>query len=124
MKRDLDLVRMILLEAEEADGRLDLSRFVDTSLPLDLLGFHVEMMADAGLVDAEVGHAMGGRCSSVTINRLTWAGEDYLDAIRSDAVWQRVKKAMRETVGDTALSVVKEAGLALSLALIKQQLNI
>ena len=58
MKRDLDLVRMILLEAEEADGRLDLSSFVDASHSLDLLGFHVAMMADAGLVDAEVGHAM------------------------------------------------------------------
>lgn len=124
MKRDLDLVRMILLEAEEADGRLDLSRFVDASHSLDLLGFHVAMMADAGLVDADVGHAMGGRCSSVTVNRLTWAGEDYLDAIRSDTVWQRVKAAMRDTVGDTALSVVKEAGLALSLSLIKAKLGV
>ena len=124
MKRDLDLVRMILLEAEEADGMLDLSRFVDASHSLDLLGFHVEMMADAGLVDAEVGHVMGGRFSSVTVNRLTWAGEDYLDAIRSDTVWQRVKAAMRETVGDTALSVVKEAGLALSLSLIKANLGV
>ena len=67
---------------------------------------------------------MGGRCSSVTVNRLTWAGEDYLDAIRSDTVWQRVKAAMRDTVGDTALSVVKEAGLALSLSLIKAKLGV
>lgn len=124
MKRDLDLVRMILLEAEESDGRLDLSRFVDASHSLDLLGFHAEMMADAGLVDAEVGRAMGGSCSSVTVNRLTWAGEDCLDAIRSDTVWQRVKAAMRDTVGDTALSVVKEAGLALSLSLIKAKLGV
>lgn len=124
MKRDLDLVRLILIEAEKADGRLDMSGFVDEGNSMDCLGFHLEMMDDAGLIDADVGHAMGGHVSNAVVKRITWDGFDYLDVIRSDTVWFKVKKAIADTVGETSLSVAKAACAELAKHLVLLKLGI
>ena len=39
--------------------------------------------------------------------RLTWAGHDYLDAVRDPKVWQKTKDAT-EKVGSWTFEIVKE----------------
>ncbi|MBR2836135.1 MAG: hypothetical protein IKE43_10590 [Coriobacteriales bacterium] len=54
MKRDIDLVRFILIETEKADIPLELDRFVTDEWPLPLVGYHVELMIVHNLIDATV----------------------------------------------------------------------
>ena len=105
MKRDWDVVREVLLALEqepESSGRV-------SSLPGhddQLVAYHINMMIEAGLIR--------GRCIGSLNNGLicvaqsmTWDGHEFLDKIRSQTVWNKVKTTAREK------------GLALSIDMIK-----
>ncbi len=125
MKRDLDIVRGLLIAAERADAELDVLAACDGAIDPKLTAFHVELMREHGLVDAEVSYdGLLHEPTCVTISRITWRGYDYLDAIRSSKVWKKAKDAISKAVGDTSLSVVKETCDLLALSMVKTQLNI
>ena len=107
MKRDLDLVRDILRYVERSEGGgVDLSGM---DADIHNLAFHAELMAARGLIECSVTRDAFGEPLDVEGNCITWEGYDYLDTIRSPKVWKRAKEVISSTVGDTSLSVVKEA---------------
>lgn len=127
MRRDMDLIRDILIAAADAEGDLDCRCLVSPERGAAAIAYNVSLMQGAGLVDASVSYAAGahGRQPvSIVVRGLTWEGCDYLDSISSDFIWERVKRAVGETVGDTALSVVKQSCQALALSLVKGQLGV
>ena len=73
---------------------------------------HIELMIDAGLIEGEA-HTdpQNGRCGIFVISKLTWAGHDFLNAARSNDVWnatkRRIGKAGSWTFG-LVLEVLKE----------------
>ena len=95
MKRDMDLIKAILLDLEEhCDGTL---YYVPTkeSVPYAYGGTdeefrqHCRLIAQHGLADA-VEKTRGG---SINFLALTWAGHDFLDDSRESKVWNAAKKA-------------------------------
>jgi hypothetical protein len=82
MKRDMDLVRKILLDYEKS-GEFDTSDPVEAG--------HVAIMKDAGLVEAGVAENESGAPIAATIVRITWAGHDFIDNARTPEVWKKVK---------------------------------
>lgn len=121
MPRDWDLVRAILLALEQ------LPDFKSTLRPEDLKGYdapmvsyHLLLLKEAGLVEAvdastlDWKHTITGLSGSQQYERavkaiglrLTWAGHELLDSIRSQPVWQGVKKGAREKGLDLSLDVI------------------
>ena len=107
MKRDMALVREILVfvEAQPAGELIQ-----DVSVNCDdkhVLAEHIRLMIQAGLLDGEarVDREQG---SHVLIEGLTWEGNDFLAAIRNDTVWNRL------------LAKAKEIGVAMTLELAKE----
>lgn len=49
-----------------------------------------------------------------TVGPLTWAGNEYVDAIRDNNVWKKVKRTLAQTVGGATLDTVK--ALAVKIA--------
>lgn len=124
MKRDLDLVRDILLIAEGADGSIDDGVFSDVCSDVRKLAFHIELMASRGLIVANVKwDGLTGIPISTEVDSVTWEGYDYLDAIRSPRVWKRAKEVIRNTLGDASLAVVKETCAIVASKLIREQLG-
>lgn len=123
MKRDMDLVRSILMEVESADDEMEVADLIGVpgghSLPD--IAYHVEMLAAHGLIDASVQRTKSGLVGGI-ISGLTWDGCDYLDAIRDDSTWQRTKKVIKDSVGSTTLSVIKEAAQIVAVSLISKAL--
>lgn len=107
MKRDMDLVRSILIQAELADGPLDAGMIERGEHSERELHYHIELMAERGLIDANVQRAWGGEVLAATVNALTWDGQDYLDAMRDERLWARAKKAIAKSVGTTTFEVIK-----------------
>lgn len=121
MRRDLDLVRNILRYVESADsGGVDLSGMGED---VGKLAFHAELMAARGLVECDVRRDAFGAPLDVEVTGITWEGYDYLDTIRSPKVWKRAKEVISSTVGDTSLSVVKDACKAIAADMIKQAIS-
>ena len=107
MKRDMDLVREILRLVEdlpfdggfhdvEIEGRSDES-----------ITYHVMLLHEAGFIEAENLTTQGGVCWKP--KRLTYSGHEFLDAARSDTVWQKAKAVTLKSTGTLTLEGLKFA---------------
>lgn len=118
MKRDMDLVRSILLQVEAADNECE-------SGQLDFMGhsqaevyYHIELMQQRGLIDATVKRDWSGSVIYASITGLTWDGQDFLDAMRDDRVWARSKKAVKDAVGSTTFDVIKKVCVEVATSMV------
>ena len=60
MKRDMDLVRFILIQVEHADGRIDAENLGNEDTALDVVFYHLELMQAHGLLDASLQYGYDG----------------------------------------------------------------
>ena len=116
MVRDMDLVRAILLAAEQLvpGERPDSVSSIPGYDQLIFAG-HVELLKEAGFVEAAVARASGVGAVEARVDRLTWEGHDFLDAIRSDTVWAKTKSTIASTLGSASLEVVKAVAVSIAL---------
>lgn len=124
MKRDMDLVRHILIETERTDGPLDISSLRTQEWDDNAIGYHMELMSHHGLLDCRVTRDLGGDVIGGTVDALTWDGADYLDAIRDRGVWAKTKQVVRESVGSTTMEVIRQAAVLVATSAIKAKLGI
>lgn len=115
----MDLVREILMEAEA----LPSDNCGGTVLAVDgvdgaTLEAHIRLMDEAGLLNAV--YMSGTPGSTAYVESLTWEGHDFLDAIRDDSIWMRVKSRVTETVGTASFEIL----MALALAMAKEKLGL
>jgi hypothetical protein len=105
VKRDNDLIRELLIEIEEHEGsRYHLILGDDSDAEDYRRHYHLELMADAGLVE------ISGTYD--TTFRLTNYGHDFIEAIRDDNAWEAVKGAANKA-GGVSLSLLADIGVAL-----------
>jgi hypothetical protein len=91
MKRDMDLIRAILLSVEEhEDGRAPRDLTVD-GYSAEQIGYHNYLIGDAGLAKTADVTTRGSSGPMALVIHLTWAGHEFLDAARDDTVWSKTK---------------------------------
>jgi hypothetical protein len=117
MKRDMDLVRAVLMEIEKApfDGG-----FLDVTVPGhsdEKLSYHILLMHEAGLIEAIDLSTMDGMCWKP--KRLTCEGHEFLDAARNETFWAKAKDKVTTSTGTLTIEGLK---IALN-ALIKHALT-
>lgn len=114
MKRDMELVRKLLLAVEAHDSPDKTFDIENTfpDYPLEVVMYHVKILDEAGLVDAT--DASDSRKIYYMPNGLTWNGHEFLDAIRNDTVWNKVKQVIQEKGGAIPFALMQ--ALALSFA--------
>lgn len=104
LKRDLDLIRRILLDietqGESASGFAGLS---SDRHDAEAIQYHVQLMHDAGLIVAD--ELVPGQWWP---ERITWAGHEFLDLARSNALWERTKRDVESKVGAAPFQVVRD----------------
>ncbi len=118
MKRDWDLLRWILNQAESCEGAYPI--IVSNGAPyssqhyqldLDKHDFgavyeHVLLLGDAGLAKVrDLGRTYDGP-AGVAIDRLTMAGHDVLDATRDEKRWQKAMTTVNEKGGAVTIGVL------------------
>lgn len=115
MKRDMDLIRyiMISLEEEMNAGKLYPSQninFKQFSNEVDeaILNEHLMLLFDNEYIDA-VFSGTKTTPTSFMIKRITNDGYDFLDALRDDNIWTQVKNKTTE-IGGFTLSLLIELG--------------
>ena len=111
MKRDMDLVRKILLYLEEnADPHdwifdLKIGDYSDKEI-----SYHIKIMAQEGLIEASERPRSDLDYDQWIPHSLTWAGHEFLDASRDDSRWEKVKRLVADKTGSLSFEVLK-AGL-------------
>ena len=110
MKRDMDLVRKVLLEVEAGPG-FAASKIEIEGYTQEQIGYHILIMCEAGLVRGSPTTAMNDTSPRAIAGRLTWAGHEFLDAARDDTRWQKAMNTVRRIGGVTLpvlLDVLKD----------------
>ena len=112
MRRDMDVIREVLLEVESHSG----NRFLAYSKEDDgVKAYHAMLLREEGYIKAS--GTLGG---TVLARRLTWDGHELLDNIRDDGVWSNVKQKLGDVSGSASLEIVKTiADIAVKEALTK-----
>lgn len=105
MKRDMDLVRSILLEVEKADSYNKPFELEVEEYSSDQVAHHLLLLRDAGLLAVE--ESSNWSESYVLPIRLTWSGTEFLDATRDDTRWNRAKEIVQEKGGGLMIDVLK-----------------
>jgi len=107
MKRDMDLVREILLRIE-AHPKLwyPISEFADHDL--ERIQAHITWLCEAGLLrsDAHTDLLLGGYSKPERV-RLTSAGHEFLDAARDDTLWNKAKTVVIKETGGLTLELLR-----------------
>jgi Hypothetical protein (DUF2513) len=111
MKRDMEIVRQILLfyEDDESEG-----------LPpgdYQKITGHIIIMIQAGLLDGAIIESSEDD-PFISVTRLTWAGHDFLSLARNEQVWNQAKSAVKKHLGDVSLDVLKGLLTKASLAIL------
>lgn len=96
MKRDMDLVRKILISIEECETALGLMNNPEIDGHSGAqISYHISILNDARLLNAtSTGSYDNGYDEFYNIN-LTWEGQDFVDASRNDTVWNKTKAKIK-----------------------------
>jgi len=120
-KRNLDRMREILLklesdDLEESDAGWMWTRDEDFFSKED--NYQIVLLVQGGFVEVHEHRTLASVVPDML--RITFAGHDYLSAIRDEGIWNKTKTAVAETGGSAGLEIVK----AIAMGLVKQKLSI
>lgn len=104
MRRDFDLIRLLLQQIEGVENVEDLSKYTDAEQL-----YHSCLLIEAGLVHGITIAGQNGDPTSTRVSRLTWAGHEFLDMTRDPTLWSKVKGVIGESVRAAAIDTIKEA---------------
>ncbi len=111
MKRDMDLIRDLLLRIE-SDPTFDGVHWIPFDKSYEFAGhsfeevtYHVDLLFEARLIKGN------DRGDAPMIRGLTWEGHEFLDDIKDSGIWEKTKARVAVLPG-VALSVIAEIAKA------------
>ena len=104
MKRDMELIRKILLAAEE-DCSGGLQPTIEGHAEEEIQ-YHVGLLRQAGLINSINASSLDRE--SYIITGLTWEGHDFIDAARNETVWRKALHIFTERGGGMTFELMKQ----------------
>lgn len=117
MKRDIELIREILVTLEELES-FDEPVIPDiTDRTQHEVVYHIKLLSEAGLIEAQNWSTDDGPVWVAT--SLTSSGHDFLDAARNNTIWEKAKSIVIDrgsvlTIDALKVALVQAARGALS----------
>jgi hypothetical protein len=119
LKRDVDLIRQIILQAEQANEKINVgAKFKVKGYDDILVAKHIELLVEAGLLKARFTRTDTDGVVRAYVERLTWDGHEFLDAARNESVWNKAKVIIKEKVGTVSFEVLKTLLIKISKSLL------
>lgn len=111
MKRDMDLIRKILIGLELCGDDDDDTQVLVDKIKADgysgrKVSCHVQLLDEAGLIGAENVSDQDDDIDWMPV-RLTWEGHEFLDETREESRWEKAKKVVKENTGGLAFGALK-----------------
>ncbi|AYF20055.1 DUF2513 domain-containing protein [Vibrio parahaemolyticus] len=106
MKRDMELIRKLLLTIEENPRQLEVEGYDKNQVK-----YHALLLIEAGFLDGNVSDTLANTSvvpSFVSVNRLIWDGHEFLDNIRKEEVWNTIKTEFKDASISTVFSIGKQ----------------
>lgn len=106
MKREMELIRAILLAVESDEDPSKLEGY-----DANTIKYHKILIIERELVRGSVQDTIGNKLkmpTHVDIESLTWEGHEFLDAVRDASVWNTIKSDFKDAGLSTVISVSKQ----------------
>lgn len=122
MKRDMELIREILIKVENFEIHQPQEIEIE-GYSSQQINYHIKMLAQIGFIKAHDFSSFDGELWLP--KELTWNGHEFIDSIRNDNVWQKIKEKLGSDVSTLPLTVVSQVAIeaAKAWALTKLGLN-
>ncbi|MDT3722920.1 DUF2513 domain-containing protein [Pseudomonas oryzihabitans] len=120
MRRDMDLIRQLMLKLEEVNDEpsailhFEFDELSIEGFTTNQVEYHLDLLVESGLID-QGGH---GFLDGFMFRRLTWEGHDFVDSVRDDEVWRKTRQGATAAGGFT-LDLLKD----LAKGFIKKQVE-
>ncbi|QLB18681.1 DUF2513 domain-containing protein [Mannheimia granulomatis] len=106
MKRNWDLIRKILIKLEEkADSTSWLQSDEIKGFDARTVAYHYALLTEAGLIKSI--DISGMEEEDYAALSLTWQGHEFLDKIRNDSVWNKIKSTLQHKSLDLSFETIK-----------------
>lgn len=94
MRRNVDLIRLLLLELEGEES-VDLGDFTT-----DQIDYHKALIVQAGFADGIINYSSSGDAQPdipdlAILTKLTYAGHEFLDSSKNEKVWSKAKEMVQ-----------------------------
>ena len=76
MRRDMDLIRRILIMVGDSPVPLQATVFVDDMHPFETVAYHIDLIGQAHLADTSITRMSGDVIARAEVGPLTWAGNE------------------------------------------------
>ena len=97
MKRDMNLVREILVWAENQEhGSMNKNPEIPEYTEEEI-AYHIYLMNKAGLVKAVETTSFGDKSPNAILLEVTWDGHEFLNAAKDDTIWEKAKTTLFKT---------------------------
>ena len=107
MKRDLELIRKILIEIE---NKTSVSGWIVPELngyAQDQIHYHIYLLGQANLIEVQ-NISSKESVGAFAAKNLTWAGHEFLNATRNDTLWQKIKSSLGRQISEVTFDVIKD----------------
>lgn len=101
LRRDFNLVRLILMEAEQPDTHA----FSFDGYNQAMVQAHLILLIEAGFLHGSILREGNGETHAL-VNRLTWTGHDLLALMRNTVRWREASTAVLDSHGRGHLDVL------------------
>lgn len=104
MKRDMDIIRAILLHISDQDKPTVFEIKLDKYNP-EQVAYHVNLLAEAGFITGIPSRSAIQPVPEWVEVRLTWDGHEFIDAARNETIWAKFKQVVAEKGGTISFSL-------------------
>lgn len=108
MKRDMDLIRKMILLIEDSPEGWAPQPIQIEGYNEEQIDYHAYLLIDAGLAKGETISLMDSAAPKGMLHYLTWAGHDFADACRNETIWNQAKRMVKEKAGTVTFELLKE----------------
>ena len=119
MKRDMDLVRLILLEIEDKYRTTAIYDLAIDGYDTEMVAYHCKILYEAGLISDYKAQYAGNEIYVFGVGSLTWDGNDFLEKIRDDSQWKKVKETITKKGLPLVVDTIKSVANALISATVE-----
>ncbi|MEA5467218.1 DUF2513 domain-containing protein [Leptothoe sp. PORK10 BA2] len=105
MKRDMELIREIVFAVEGEDENF-LEHFQIEGYSIEKVAYHCYQLVQGGYAEGRVVNDMKNKRTIIT--NLTWEGHEFADLARSQTVWQKTMKLVKDRSDTVGMGVLMQ----------------
>jgi hypothetical protein len=102
MKRDVELIKAILLNLEDREVNP-----IPEQYPEEAVLYHIGLCIEAQLIHGQIVEDSDMEIRGAAMWRLTWEGHEFLDAARNAGVWNKTMEVLKKQSVAVPFTIIK-----------------